>query len=111
VRLKALDSGFHYRELVRIIWETCGYRIAVKTVKRLWEQSPPAEQGALALGAYHSYPDRVQARFEVIKLYAQGWTKRSISRVLHVSRPTVNTWIQRYKCVDDAFTCHYNSLL
>ena len=34
-RLKALDSGFRYRELVRLIWGTCGYRIAVKTVKTL----------------------------------------------------------------------------
>jgi transposase len=99
-RLKALDSGFHYRELVRIIWGTCGYRIAVKTVKTLWEQSPPAAQGELALGPYHSYPERVQARQEVITLYAQGWTKRSISRVLHVSRPTVNTWIQRFEAED-----------
>jgi transposase len=99
-RLKALDAGFRYRELVRIVWGTCGYRIALKTVKTLWEQSAPAAQGELALGDYHSQPDRAQARLEVIKLYAQGWTKRSISRVLHVSRPTVDTWIQRFEAED-----------
>jgi hypothetical protein len=70
-RLKALASGFHYRELVRIIWGTCRYQIAVKTVKTLWEQSPPAAQGERALGAYHSYPERAQARFEVIRVVPQ----------------------------------------
>ena len=99
-RLKALDPGLHYREVVRIIWGMHGYRIAVKTVKTLWEQSPPAAQGELALGAYHSYPERAHARVEVIQLYAQGWSKRSISRVLHVSRPTVDTWIQRFEAED-----------
>lgn len=99
-RLKALNPDFHYREVVRIIWHTCGYRIAIKTVKHLWEQSAPAAQGEFALGDYHSDPDRAHARLEVIRRYAQGWTKQSISRVLHVSRPTVHAWIQRFEAED-----------
>ena len=39
---------------------------------------------------YHSHPERAQARREVITLYAQGWSKRSISQFLQVSRPTIN---------------------
>ena len=31
------------------------------------------------------------------KLYYQGWTKRSISRVFHVSRPTIDRWIHRFE--------------
>src|SRR5918992_5733367 len=39
-RLKALYSGFHYRELARILFFTFGYPIHHNTVKRLWQQSP-----------------------------------------------------------------------
>jgi hypothetical protein len=67
-RLKALDSGLHDRALVRLIWGPCGSRMAVKTVQTLWEPSPPAAPGERALGPYHRYPERVQARCEVIKL-------------------------------------------
>src|SRR5256885_255083 len=96
-RLKALDNDFQYREIVRIIFYKCGYRLHPTTAKRLWQQSQPALQEALALGDYHSQGDRYQARVQVIKLYYQGWTKRSISRVFHVSRPTIDRWIQRFE--------------
>jgi transposase len=96
-RLKALDHDFPYREIGRMIVSKCGYRLHPKTVKRLWHQSQPAIQEAVALGAYHSQGDRYQARVHVIKLYDQGWTKRSISRVFHVSRPTIARWIDRFE--------------
>jgi transposase-like protein len=57
------------------------------------------------LGDYHTQADRYQARLQVIKLYAQGWEKISISRFLHVSRPTVDAWIKRFE------TEHYTGLL
>jgi hypothetical protein len=96
-RLKALYTGFQDRELGRIVFCTTGYRLSVHTIKKLWQHSPPAVQGALPLEDYHSQPDRYQARLQVIKLYYQGWTKRSISRVLHVSRPTISAWIRRFE--------------
>ena len=96
-RLKALDHDFQYREIGRIIFSKCDDRLHPKTVKRLWQQSQPALQEALALGDYHSQGDRYQARVQVIKLYYQGWTKRSISRVFHVSRPTIDRWIHRFE--------------
>jgi hypothetical protein len=34
-RLKALYTGFQYRELVRIVFCTTGYRLAVHTIKKL----------------------------------------------------------------------------
>ena len=71
-RLKALDNDFQYREIGRIIFYKCGYRLHPKTVKRLWHQSQPAIQEELALGDYHSQGDRYQARVQVIKLYYQG---------------------------------------
>jgi transposase len=96
-RLKALYDGFGYRELARILWHKTHERIDDKTVKQLWQQSLPPVQGELPLPTYHRHPTRYQGRLEVIKLYYQGWTKRSISRFLHVSRPTVDRWIGRFE--------------
>jgi transposase len=96
-RLKALSPGFHYRELVRILFCKLGYTIDDKTVKTLWQHSPIAVQGELPFGAYHRQADRTQARLQVIKLYDQGWNKRSSSHFLHVSRPTIDRWIARFE--------------
>ena len=46
---------------------------------------------------YRSYPTRAEARQEVLTLYAHGWSKRSISQFLHVSRPTITAWITRFE--------------
>jgi hypothetical protein len=94
-RLKALYGGFHDRELARIILCKFHYRIDDKTVKQLWLQSPVAAAEQPELWTYQSHPDRVQARLQVVKLNYQGWDKISISRFLHVSRPTVDRWIAR----------------
>jgi len=96
-RLKTLYQGFGYRELARIIHYKCNERIDDKTIKKLWQQSPVPVQGELPLGIYHSQADRAQARRQVIELYAQGWSKRSISGFLRVSRPTVALWIRRFE--------------
>ena len=95
-RLKALYTGFQYRELARILFCKTGHQIHHQTVKRLWQHSPHAPQGELPFDDYHTQPDRYQARLQVVKLYAQGWEKMSISRFLHVSRPTVDAWITRF---------------
>ena len=96
-RLKGLYDGFGYRELARIIFHTLAHRIHHHTVKQLWQELPPAIPQQLPLLDYHSYAERSQARLEVITLYAQGWSKRSISRFLHVSRPTITAWIARFE--------------
>ena len=96
-RLKALYAGFHARELARLVFYKLGERIGHKTAQRLWQQSPVVTQEALPLEHYHTQPDRYQARLQVIKLYAQGWEKISISRFLHVSRPTLDAWIKRFE--------------
>ena len=96
-RLKTLYPGFQYRELARILFCKVGYRVHHQTVKRLWQHTPAAVQGELALGDYHSHPEPYQARVQVIKLYYQGWNKLSISRVLPVSRPTIDRWIRRFE--------------
>ncbi len=96
-RLKGLYAGFGFRELARIIFHTTMYRLTGQTAQRLWERLPPAAPPARPLFDYHSHPERAHARLEVITLYAQGWSKRSISQFLRVSRPTINTWIARFE--------------
>jgi len=96
-RLKGLYAGFGARELARIIFHTTMHRITGQTAQRLWERLPPAAPPPRPLLDYHSHPERAQARREVITLYAQGWSKRSISQCLQVSRPTINTWIARFE--------------
>jgi hypothetical protein len=96
-RLKSLYAGFHYRELARIIFATLDYRIDHKTVKQLWQPSPLTPPPQLELWDYPTHPDRTQTRWQAIKLYYQGWHKVSISRFLHVSRPTVDLWIARFE--------------
>jgi transposase InsO family protein len=96
-RLKGLYDGFGYRELARIILHTLPHRLHHHTVKQLWQELPPAAPQPLPLLDYHRYAERSQARLEVITLYAQGWSKRSISRFLHVSRPTITAWMARFE--------------
>ena len=96
-RLKALDDGFHSRELARILLVKTGHPVDDTTVKTRWQQSPVSCQGRLGLWDYHGHPDRYQARLEVVTRYDHGWEKLSISRVLHVSRPTVDAWIRRFE--------------
>jgi len=96
-RLKGLYEGFGARELARIIFHTLAHRIHHHTVQQLWQELPPAAPQQLPLLDYHSYAERSQARMEVIALYAHGWSKRSISQFLQVSRPTINTWIARFE--------------
>jgi len=96
-RLKALYSGFGYRELARIIPHKCHYRIDDKTVKHLWHQSVQPVQGELPFGGYHHQTTRSQARLQVVKLYYQGWNKTSLSSFMKVSRPTIDLWIRRFE--------------
>ena len=87
-RLKALDNGFHSRELARIIRYRCADAMDDKTAKALWIHSPGAEP--LDPWTYQTHPGRIQARLHVVNFYCQGWNKLSISRFLQVSRPTVD---------------------
>ena len=90
-------AGFGSRELARIILHTLAHRIHHHTVQQLWQELPPAAPPPLPLLDSHRYAERSQARMEGIALSAQGWSKRSISQFLQVSRPTIHTWIARFE--------------
>jgi len=86
--------------LGRIIYHKTGDRLDHTTIKRLWQLLPLPTPPPLPQLNDHSHPTRPQARAQVIALYCQGWTKISISRFLHVSRPTVREWIRRFEPED-----------
>src|SRR5215510_5199484 len=65
-RLKALDGGFHYRELAHIVFCKFGIRMGNKTVKKLWQESPGHTLQPLERVDYHTHPDRYQARLHVV---------------------------------------------
>src|SRR5439155_8535816 len=96
-RLKGLYGGLHYRELGRIISYKTGDRLDHTTIKRLWQQLPLPSPPPLPQLDDHSHSARPQARAQVITLSCQGWTKSSMCRFLHVSRPTFREWICRFE--------------
>ena len=96
-RLKGLYAGFGARELARIIFHTTTHRITGQTAQRLWDRLPPAAPPPRPLLDYHSHAEPVPARLEVITLYAQGWSKRSMRQFLQVSRPTIDLWLARFE--------------
>jgi Homeodomain-like domain/Integrase core domain len=95
-RLKGLYAGFGARELARILFHTTMHRLTGQTARRLWDRLPPVPPPRPLLD-YHSHTEPTAARLEVITLYAQGWSKRSISQFLQVSRPTITRWITRFE--------------
>jgi len=101
-RLKGLYDGFGYRELARILLHTGARRVSHQSIKKLWQQLAPAAPRQLPLLDYHAYPTRAEARREVIRLSAHGWSKRSISQFLQVSRPTITAWITRFEADNTA---------
>jgi Homeodomain-like domain len=108
-RLKGLYAGFGARELARIMFHTTMYRLTGQTARRLWDRLPPAAPPPRPLLDSHSQPERLQARREVITLYAQGWSKRSISQFLQVSRPTITRWITRFERDNEASLTDHSS--
>jgi transposase InsO family protein len=96
-RLKGLYDGFQYKELARIILHKLASHIGDHTVKRLGQQLSMTSQLQLPRLDYHHYAERPQARLQVMQLSLQGWSKRSISRLMRVSRPTINAWIGRFE--------------
>jgi hypothetical protein len=74
-RLKGLYQGFRDRELARIIFHTTMHRLTGQTARRLWDRLPPAAPPTRPLLDYHSHPERVQARQEVITLDIIGFNQ------------------------------------
>jgi hypothetical protein len=83
-----------------MVSDKTGDRLDHTTSKRLWQQPPLPTPPPLPPLDDHRHPTRPQARAQVLTLSGQGWTTTSMSRLLHVSRPTVREWMRRFEQAD-----------
>jgi transposase InsO family protein len=92
--LKHLYPPIHYREIVRIIGNKFGYQTDQHKVKRFLERHPVTVQLELELTYFHDFEDAYEARWTVVRMFYEGWNKKSIADVLRLSRQHVTTIIQ-----------------
>jgi transposase InsO family protein len=89
IYLKQLYPPLHYREIVRIIERKFGYKTNHHTVKKFLERNPIPVQLTLDFSEFHDFEDSYQARWTVVRMWAEGWNKRSIAGCLKLSRRQV----------------------
>lgn len=95
--LKHLYPPIHYREIVRIIAKKFGYETDHKKVKRFLEKNPVMVQLELELEHFHDFEDAYRARWAVVRMYHEGWNKKSIAAVLKLSRRHVTNLIKAFE--------------
>lgn len=95
--LKQLYPPIHYREIVRIIGNKFGYTTDHKKVQRFLERHPIPVQLELEITHFHDFEDAYEARWLVIRMFYEGWNKKSIAAVLKLARSHVTTLIQTFE--------------
>ena len=95
--LKQLYPPIHYQEIVRIVERKFGYKTNHHTVKSFLERHPIPVQLELPLVDFHSFEDAAQARWTVVRMWAQGWNKKSIAGCLKLSRRQVGRIISAFE--------------
>jgi transposase len=99
--LKHLYPPIHYQEIVRIIQRKFGYTTNHSTLKRFLDRHPIQVQLALNWTYFHDFEDAYQARWTVVRMWAEGWSKKSIAGCLRLSRKHVHAIIAAFE--RDAF--------
>lgn len=100
--LKQLYPPIHYREIVRIIERKYGYKTTHPTVKRFLARHPIPVQMELELKPFHQFEDAYQARWTVVRLFHEGWNKKSIAGLLKLSHQHVGRIVDAF--AKDGFT-------
>jgi len=95
--LKQLYPPIHYREIVRIIERKFGYATNHHTVKRFLERYPIPVQLELDFTDFHAFEDAYQARWTVVRMWYEGWNKKSIAGCLKLSRHHVGRIIDAFE--------------
>lgn len=94
--LKQLYPPIHYREIVRIIKRKYGYKTTHPTVKRFLDQHPVTVQMELGLKSFHQFEDAYQARWAVVRLFHEGWNKKSIAGLLKLSHQHIGRIVDAF---------------
>lgn len=95
--LKQLYPPIRYREIVRILERSFGYKTNHHTIQRFLKENPIPVQLELEFPKYHEFEDAYQARWTVIRMYYEGWHKKSIADLLELSRRHVTRLIQAFE--------------
>ena len=95
--LKYLYPPINYREIVRIIGNKFGYKTEHKKVKRFLDKNPITVQLELQLEQFYEFEDAYQARWTVVRMFYEGWDKKSIADLLKLSRSHVTALIQVFE--------------
>jgi hypothetical protein len=84
--VKQLYPPMHDREVVRIVARRFGYKTNHHTVKHFFARHALPIQLELAMPPFGEFADAYQARWTVVRLWYEGWNKRSIAGCLKLSR-------------------------
>ena len=95
--LKQLYPPIHYREIARILGRKFGYKTNHHTVKRFLERHPIPVQLEFPLDAFHDYESAYEARWTVVRLFYEGWNKKSVAGLLKLSRQHVTDIIKNFE--------------
>jgi transposase InsO family protein/transposase len=87
--LKQVYPPMAYREIVRIVQRKFGYHTNHHTVKRFLDRHAPPVQLALDFPTFHDFEDAYRARWTVVRLFYEGWSKQSIAGYLKLTRAHV----------------------
>ena len=95
--LKQLYPPIAYREIVRIVERKFGYKTNHHTVKHFLKSHPIPIQLELPLETFHEFEDAYEARWTVVRMYHEGWKKKSIADLLKLSRPHIDNLIEAFE--------------
>jgi transposase InsO family protein len=95
--LKQFYPPIHYREIVRIVKRKFGYISNHVTVKHFLDQHALPVQLQLDFPSFHSFEDAYQARWTVVRMWAEGWNKKNIAGCLRLARSHVYNLIETFK--------------
>jgi transposase InsO family protein len=87
----------HYREIVRIVQRKFGYKTNHHTVKHFLERYPLPVQLELHLPAFGEFADAYEARWTVVRMWYEGWNKKSIAGCLKLARSHVYTILEAFE--------------
>jgi transposase InsO family protein len=94
--IKQLYPPIHYHEIVRIVRRKFGYKTNHYTVKRFLERYPLPVQLELDMPAFGDFADAYQARWTVVRMWYEGWNKKSIAGCLKLARSHVYAILEAF---------------
>jgi transposase InsO family protein len=95
--LKQLYPPIHYREIVRITERKFGYQTNHHTARSFLERYPIPVQLELDFPEFYDFENVYQARWTVVRMYFQGWNKKSIAGLLKLSHQHVGRIIEAFE--------------